>query len=94
VIRWWTGSKGLARFADVYVEMAPARLGAMRMAVIFEFNRNSNKASVAHAALGDYMPRELPDVGHRAPQHRYLHAAVVIPPSAPLSTAVARITSR
>ena len=60
------------------MEMAPARLSAMCMHLIFEFDRYSNKASVTDAALGDYMPSELADVAHRAPQHRYLHATVVI----------------
>jgi len=55
-----------------------ARLSAMCMHLIFEFDRYSNKASVTDAALGDYMPSELADVAHRAPQHRYLHATVVI----------------
>jgi hypothetical protein len=60
------------------MEMAPARLSAMCMHLIFEFDRYSNKASVTDAALGDYMPSELADVAHRAPQHRYLHTTVVI----------------
>ena len=58
--------------------MAPARLSAMWMLLIFEFDRNSNKASVTDAALGDQMASEVPEFGHRAPEHRYLHAAVVI----------------
>jgi hypothetical protein len=60
------------------MEMAPARLSAMCMHLIFEFDWYSNKASVTDAALRDYMPSELADVAHRAPQHRYLHATVVI----------------
>src|ERR1700730_2732268 len=69
---------GLARFPYVHMEMAPARLRAMCMHLVFEFDRYSNKASVTDAALGDYIPSELADVTHRAPQHRYLHATVVI----------------
>src|ERR1700732_4980916 len=69
---------GLARLPYVHMEMAPARLSAMCMHLVFEFDRYSNKASVTDAALGDYMPSELADVAHRAPQHRYLHATVVI----------------
>jgi hypothetical protein len=58
--------------------MAPARLSAMWMLLIFEFNRNSNKASVTHTALGDDMLSEVPDIAHRTPEHRYFDAAVVI----------------
>src|SRR5271157_1970353 len=69
---------GLARLPDVHVEMASAALGAMCMVLIFELDRNGNEASVTDAALGDDTPSEVPDFVHRAPQHRYLHAAVVI----------------
>jgi hypothetical protein len=62
----------------VDVKMAPAGLSAMCMLLIFEFDRNSNKATVTDAALGDQVPSEVAEFGHRAPQHRYLHAAVVI----------------
>jgi len=68
----------LARLSYVNVEMAPVPLSAMGMLLMFKFDRNSNKASVTDAALADNMPGETPDFVHRAPQHRYLHAAVVI----------------
>ena len=58
--------------------MTPGRLSAVCMFLIFEFHRHSNEASVTYAALGDDMPSEVPNVAHRAPQHRYLHATVVI----------------
>ena len=60
------------------MEMAPARLSAMCMHLIFEFNRYSNKASVTDAALGDYMPSKVVDLAPRPLQHGYLHAAVVV----------------
>jgi hypothetical protein len=52
--------------------MAPPRLSAMWMLLSFEFNRNGNKASVTHTSLGDDMLSEVPDIAHRAPEHRYL----------------------
>jgi hypothetical protein len=54
----------------VDVEMAPPRLSTMWMLLIFEFNWNGNKASVTHTALGDDMLSEVPDIAHRAPEHR------------------------
>jgi hypothetical protein len=58
--------------------MAPPRLSAMWMLLIFEFDGNGNKASVTHTALGDDMLSEVSDIAHRAPEHRDFHAAVVI----------------
>ena len=68
----------LARLPYADVEMTPGRLSAMHMLLILEFNRHSNEASVTYAALGDDTPSEMPNVVHCAPQHRYLHATVVI----------------
>ena|SRR5438105_862413 len=71
-------ARHLSRLSYVDVEVASPRLSAMWMLLIFEFDRNSNKASVTDAALRDQMASEVPEFGHRAPEHRYLHAAVVI----------------
>ena len=55
---------------------APA--STMCMLPSFEFNGHSNEPSMTYAALGNDMPSEVPDILHRAPQHRYFHATIVI----------------
>src|SRR5690348_115428 len=61
-------ARHLSRLSYVDVEMAPPRLSAMWMLLIFEFDRNGNKASVTHTALGDDMLSEVSDIAHRAPE--------------------------
>jgi hypothetical protein len=68
----------LARFPYMDVEVAPPRLSPMRMLLSFECNGHSNEPPVTYAALGDDMPSEVPEVVHRTPQHRHLHATIVI----------------
>ncbi len=58
--------------------MAAPRLSPMCMLSSFEFDGHGNEPSVTDAALGDDLPSEVPDIVHRAPQHRHLHAAIVI----------------
>ena len=50
----------------------------MRVVLIFEFDRNGNEAPVTNASFGNNMPCEVLDIAHRAPQHRDLHATVVV----------------
>jgi hypothetical protein len=49
------------------VQMAPAGLGAVHMRLVFKFNWNSNKASVADPALGNDVGAEAVDIAHRPP---------------------------
>jgi hypothetical protein len=58
--------------------MASPRLSSMCMFLGFECNGHSNEPSVTYATLRDNLPSEVPHILHRAPQHRYLHATVVI----------------
>lgn len=71
-------SRSLPGLAYMHVEMASARFGTMGVFLIFEFNGNGDEASVTYATLGDDMLGEIADIVHRAPQHRDLHAAIVI----------------
>ena len=58
--------------------MAPSTLGSMCMFLGFECDGHGNELPVTHAALGDDLPSEVPHILHRASQHCYLHAAIVI----------------
>ena len=65
-------------FPHVNMEMTPGRVGAVTVSLIFELDRNRDKASVAHAAFGGDVPSKTLNVARRTPQHRHFHAAVVI----------------
>ena len=58
--------------------MTLSRTGAVSMLLGFEFDRDGNKATMTDPALGDHMLSEVSNIGHRSPQHRDLHAAIVI----------------
>jgi len=49
----------------MHVQMAPARLGAVRVLLIFQFDRNSDQMPVADAALGNDMLSEMLDIAQR-----------------------------
>jgi hypothetical protein len=60
------------------VQMAPAGLGAVQVRLVFKFNRNSNKTSMADPALGNDMGGEAVDIAHHPPQDGNLHATDVV----------------
>ena len=60
------------------MEMTPARLGAMGVRLVLEFDRDGNEPSVTDAALGNDPLSEVADVTHGPLQYRDFHAAVVV----------------
>jgi hypothetical protein len=62
----------------VDVQMAPAGFRAVQVRLIFKFNRNSNKTSVADPTLGNDVSGEAVDIAHLPPEDCNLHATDVV----------------
>jgi hypothetical protein len=60
------------------MQMGPAGLSAVQVHLIFKFNRNSNKTSVADPALGNDVGGEAVDIAHLPPEDCNLHATDVV----------------
>ncbi len=58
--------------------MAPAGRAAVLVRLVFKFNRDSNKTSVADPALGNDMGGEVADIAQRPPEDGNLHATDVV----------------
>jgi hypothetical protein len=60
------------------VQMAPARSRPVQVRLVFEFNRDSNKTSVADPALGNDVGGKAVDVAHLPPENCNLHATDMV----------------
>jgi len=50
----------------------------MRVALVVDLGRDDGDAPVPHTALGNDALGEVLDLGHRSPEQRNFHAAVVV----------------
>ena len=56
----------------MHMEVLPAWLDSVGMLLILELDRNRNQSPVAHAALGNDTPGEVPHIARRTFQNRDL----------------------
>ena len=70
--------EGLSRLSHMHMEVLPAWLDSVCMLLILELDRNRNQSPVAHTALGNDTPGEVPHVARRTFQNGDLQTTVVV----------------